>query len=307
MPAYNAAPYIGQAIESVQMQTLTDWELIIVDDGSTDETSQVVQSYLSDSRIRLLQNASNRGVSYTRNRALEVAQGEWIAVLDADDWYAPERLEKLAAFAGQIGADIVGDLLIYQTAWGSIYTISWALRAKPPKTPRVYTVEEAIRVDISVKPVMRRAFILQHGVRYVESLHRSEDYAFLIEMLLKGARFALLPEPLYWYRVRPGTAVTRHSAITEGRKAIDYLQGLSETTPRLRRLLEEAYQRRMARETYPPFAQAVKRGQLGQAYRLFRRAPIVLGWLLASLPAAVYRRLFDREKLADPWREHAPR
>lgn len=88
-PAYNVAPYIGQCIESVQAQTLPDWEMIIVDDASTDDTVAVVQQYLGDPRIRLLCNVQNLGPGGTRNRALEAAQGEWVAVLDADDWIAP--------------------------------------------------------------------------------------------------------------------------------------------------------------------------------------------------------------------------
>jgi Glycosyltransferases involved in cell wall biogenesis len=109
-PAYKAARYIGQAIESVQAQTLTDWEMIIVDDASPDETTQVVQRYLDDPRIQLLQNEQNMGAGYTRNRALDVAQGEWIAVLDADDWYAPQRLEKLVRFAEEWGVEMAADL-----------------------------------------------------------------------------------------------------------------------------------------------------------------------------------------------------
>ncbi|MFN7016848.1 MAG: glycosyltransferase family 2 protein [Fimbriimonadales bacterium] len=306
-PAYNAAPYIGQAIESVQAQTLADWEMIIVDDASTDGTAQAVQPYLSDPRIRFLQNERNMGVSYTRNRALDVAQGEWIAVLDADDWYAPERLEALIGCAAQMAVDVVADLMVYYTSWGSIYTISWALRAKPPKVPRRYSVEAVIRADISVQPVIRRAFLEQHQIRYHEPLRRTEDYAFLIATLLYGAQFALLPKPLYYYRIQPGTSVTRYDALTEGRKAMDYLQSLPVTTPRVRRLLDQAYRRRITRETYPQFARAVKQRQWRKAYQLLRNAPAVLGWLITSLPAAVYRRLFDREKLLDPWRERAPR
>ncbi|MCS6923485.1 MAG: hypothetical protein NZM10_03815, partial [Fimbriimonadales bacterium] len=78
------------------------------------------------------------------------------------------------------------------------------------------------------------------------------------------------------------------------------------TTPRQRVLLERAYRRMVMFALYPRFAQAVKRGQLGQAWRLFRQSPGVLGWLLLSVPAAVYRRLFNREKMIDPWRESAP-
>lgn len=86
-PAYNVEPFIAQCIESVQAQTLQDWEMIIVDDCSTDGTVAFVEHYLEDPRIKLFRNLQNMGVGYTRNCALDHAQGEWIAVLNSDDWF----------------------------------------------------------------------------------------------------------------------------------------------------------------------------------------------------------------------------
>lgn len=305
-PAYNVAPYIGQCIESVQAQTLGDWEMIIIDDASTDDTAQVVQNFLTDSRIRFLRNERNMGAGYTRNRALDAVQGEWVAVLDADDWYAPERLEKLLAFAEQMGADMVADLQIYYTEWGSVYTIGWATYAKPPKQARLYTVEEVINAHPSIKPAIRADFLRSKGIRYAEHIRKSQDYAFYMETLIKGAQFALLPEPMYYYRVHPNTVTTRHDPIAENRKSLEYLLSLPETTPHQRILLQRAYRRMVMFSLYPGFVRAVKQGQLGQAWRLFRQSPGVLGWLLLSLPTALYRRLFDREKMIDPWRDSAP-
>lgn len=305
-PAYNVAPYIGQCIESVQAQTLKDWEMIIVDDASPDETTPVVEKYLNDPRIRYLRNEHNRGAGYTRNRALDAAQGEWIAILDADDWYAPERLETLVAFAERMGADMVADLQVYYTEWGSVYMVAWANHAKPPKQPRSYTVDEVIKAHPSIKPLIRAEFLRSKGIRYPEHIRKSQDYAFYMEVLLKGARFVLLPEPMYYYRLHPNTVTTRYDPITENRKSIDYLLSLPETTPRQRALLERAFRRVSTLALYPAFAQAVKRGQIRQAWRLFRQSPGVAGWLLLSVPAAVYRRLFAREKMIDPWRESLP-
>ncbi|MGA9532822.1 MAG: glycosyltransferase [Anaerolineales bacterium] len=91
MPAYNAAAFIGQAIDSVFDQTLEDWELIIIDDGSTDATSEVVGKY-SDRRIRLFRQP-NQGEASARNAALSKIQGEYLAFLDADDRFLPPHLE----------------------------------------------------------------------------------------------------------------------------------------------------------------------------------------------------------------------
>lgn len=91
MPAYNAEPYIGMAIESVLNQVFTDWELIIVNDGSHDRTAEIAAGY-ADERIRLV-HQENAGEAAARNHALSLASGKWLAFLDADDQYLPNHLE----------------------------------------------------------------------------------------------------------------------------------------------------------------------------------------------------------------------
>ena len=98
MPSYNTAKFISQTIESVLAQTYTNWELIIVDDCSTDNTDEVVKSFLSDNRIKYIKNEKNSGAAVSRNRALREAKGKWIAFLDSDDLWLPEKLEKQISF-----------------------------------------------------------------------------------------------------------------------------------------------------------------------------------------------------------------
>ena len=97
MPAYNAENYIREAIDSILAQTFRDFEFLIIDDGSTDHTVEIIRSY-SDSRIRLYQNERNMGVAATLNRGLDLARGEYIARMDADDISLPERFAKQAAY-----------------------------------------------------------------------------------------------------------------------------------------------------------------------------------------------------------------
>ena len=94
MPSYNTASFIAESIQSVLAQSYKDWELIIVDDCSPDNTDQVVKPYLSDERITYLKNEKNSGAAVSRNRALREAKGKWIAFLDSDDLWMPEKLEK---------------------------------------------------------------------------------------------------------------------------------------------------------------------------------------------------------------------
>lgn len=98
MPSYNTARFISETIESVLAQAYPNWELIIVDDCSADDTDAIVRPYLSDDRIRYIKNKKNSGAAVSRNRALREAKGKWIAFLDSDDLWLPEKLEKQIAF-----------------------------------------------------------------------------------------------------------------------------------------------------------------------------------------------------------------
>jgi len=94
MPSYNTDKYIKQSIESVLNQTYSNWELIIVDDCSTDDTDEIVRPFLLDERIRYVKNEQNKGAALSRNRALREAKGKWIAFLDSDDLWLPSKLER---------------------------------------------------------------------------------------------------------------------------------------------------------------------------------------------------------------------
>lgn len=98
MPSYNTGAYIAEAVRSVQGQTYENWELIIVDDASTDSTDSIVFQFLADSRISYIKNSKNRGAAACRNRALKEAKGRWIAFLDSDDIWEKTKLERQIAY-----------------------------------------------------------------------------------------------------------------------------------------------------------------------------------------------------------------
>ena len=123
MAAYNAEKTIELAIESVLNQTYSNFELLVINDCSKDRTAKLVEAFSAkDNRVRLISNEKNCGVSFTREHGLEEAKGAWIAVLDSDDAWAPEKLEKqielqnrtnlLFGYTGveQLGADIIIDV-----------------------------------------------------------------------------------------------------------------------------------------------------------------------------------------------------
>jgi len=97
LPTFNRARFVAQAIDSVLRQTVTDWELNIVDNCSTDGTWDIISSY-NDSRIRAYRNAENKGMVFSWNRLVELSRGQYVCYLASDDWFAPSRLEKLLKF-----------------------------------------------------------------------------------------------------------------------------------------------------------------------------------------------------------------
>ncbi|CUU38338.1 succinoglycan biosynthesis protein ExoO [Armatimonadetes bacterium DC] len=301
-PTYNVEPYIAQCIESVLAQTLEDWELILVDDASTDGTVAVIERYLDDPRIRLFCNEQNMGAGYTRNRALENATGEWLAMVDSDDWIAPQRLERLVQFAEEFHADMVVDLLQEVAPNGKLLQVFWSTFGKNPSRPRYYTLYEAIRYHAGGQPVIRHAFVQQHGIRFVPQIRKSQDYAFYMEILIKGARFAVLPEPMYYYRVRPGSITSTYSrrkAIEQNRLSLEYLKSLPEAQrdPRILRLLEAVFHRKVMLSLYPEFADHLKARRWREAFAVSREAPGVWWHFLKSIPGAIYRRWFARDRL----------
>lgn len=108
MPAYNAEKYIGAAIVSVLSQTYKNWELLILDDCSSDHTVEIAESFTTiDSRIQLLRNPKNIGVAKTRNYGLYISKSKWSALLDSDDVWHQDKLEKQLAIAQSSDADII--------------------------------------------------------------------------------------------------------------------------------------------------------------------------------------------------------
>ncbi len=216
IPAYNTEAYIREAIKSALEQTLHDIEVIVVDDASSDKTVEIAKSFI-DKRLKVIVNQQNVGAAAARNRALRAAQGEWIAVLDSDDWYAPERLEKLVSLADEKNADMIADDIYLindgeTSPWSTLIQESGEVIEKIFQIDIVYFVETDIfgqpglHLGLS-KPLFKREFLLQHGIEYDEDIRMGQDYWLDMKCLIKGARFFLEPKPYYFYRSRPGSLV----------------------------------------------------------------------------------------------------
>jgi succinoglycan biosynthesis protein ExoO len=201
--AYNVQDFIGRAIDSVRAQTISDWEILVVDDASRDCTADLVSGFVqADPRITLIRQPENRGPSAARNRGIEAAQGEWIAILDADDSWRPERLEKLRVLAAKTGGDLVADdLIVFDEGLGR--EIGYAIN--PDKDITHLDTEALFSMRLGLmKPLIRRRFLLETGLRYDETMRSAEDIMLYAELLLHGARAVLTREAYYVYTMRVG-------------------------------------------------------------------------------------------------------
>lgn len=208
---YNGAKHLRAAIASVLAQTLADFELIIADDASTDDSLAVIADAANgDPRVRVLSAVRNRGPGVARNRALTAARGEFVAVFDSDDLMAPDRLERLVARARGDRADIVVDnLLVFDDAgkgpWkpflserGAWDHPRWITLADYIDAGRMYSKAPGLGY---LKPLFRRALLA--GERYREDLRIGEDYDLVLRLLAKGARMRFQPQAMYRYRRHP--------------------------------------------------------------------------------------------------------
>jgi glycosyltransferase involved in cell wall biosynthesis len=239
IPAFNAAAYIEAAVTSATSQQLEGLEVIVVDDHSTDDTSgQVGRIAAEDPRVSIVALPVNGGPSVARNAGIAAARGKWIALLDADDEFLPGRLATLIALGETTGADLVADnLMLVDEDDGSTEPMM------PPgflTAPRAIDLCEFIARNVSssgaprtnfgfLKPLMRRDFLIDHGIRYDERVRFAEDFALYVECLKAGARWWLHPAPMYRYRVR-------HGSLTNVQTTGD----LDRLRQRLRNLLAEA-------------------------------------------------------------------
>lgn len=194
IPAYNSAKYLAEAIASVLEQTYTDYEIIVINDGSTDNTREAIEPFLD--RIRYFEQ-ENQGVSATRNRGIYLARGELIAFLDADDIFMPHKLEhQVAIFESQPEIGIVnsGFQIITESGAELIDVERW--HTIPDLTPEIWLLH---------KPVLPSAMMFRRDwLIKVEGFDRrffaSEDVDLVLRMVVKGCQSSWLPELTVCYR-----------------------------------------------------------------------------------------------------------
>lgn len=221
MACFNAAPYLRASVESALDQSLADIEIIIVDDGSTDGSVAIGQALAAaDRRVQFHCLERNGGPAAARNRALDLANGRFVAILDSDDLIHPDRLKRLVAVAEAIDADMVADDLV----------IFDDVDRSPPETffhsPRAsesgwVSLTDYFRETVLyggmpnlgfLKPLIRRSLIVDHGIHYDEGLRIAEDDDLIIKLLRAGGRYWTTCDAGYFYR-KHGSSISHRLSL----------------------------------------------------------------------------------------------
>ncbi len=219
VPVYNAEKFLRPCLDSLLAQTVRDYELILVDDGSRDGGAAILEEYRRQNpdRIRVL-TVENGGQGRARNLALELARGEFLGYADSDDWVDPRLFEKLLRAAEEQGADIV--VCDAEERWPDGRRVPL----------RLTDFSRPIKISTEVWSKLFRRSVLG-DLRFAEGLWY-EDLAYVVGALLRTDKIALVPEPLYFYRCGHSSTMKNDNS----RKNLDLLQILEQ----LRGPMEEA-------------------------------------------------------------------
>ncbi|BCX82133.1 hypothetical protein MIT9_P1718 [Methylomarinovum caldicuralii] len=302
MPCHNAATYIAEAIGSVRNQTFRNWELIVVDDGSSDDSPEIVTRLAQeDGRIRLLRQ-ENQGPYPARNLGLRHAQGEYVAFLDADDWWDPTFLEKMHRAVGETGADLA------YCGWQNVVEDG---ENRPPYVPPDYLQEDLFARLLKSCPwpihaalTHRKALEAVGG--FSTRCFSSMDYDLWLRSAAHTRKWVRVPEVLAYYRWHDKgqiSAVKWRQVLEAWRVRRDFVARHPDlvahlSRPQVRQLIDDP----IREQAY----QALWRRDLKSAQKLFRTTLRHHVWqwrdlkyLLPSLlPAPLFENLIHRRDSA---------
>ena len=207
LPVYNAEKYIRQTLDSVLSQTFHDFEVVAVNDGSTDSSLGILMSYReSDERIKVI-DKPNTGVSDTRNVAIKEAEGEYLAFLDSDDIYAPEYLERMYLAALEKCADVV--VCDYVTFRGNAPVFGDNERGEATDVSIRELLDTGLMTSMCVK-LVRKSFFENADVRFDTALSFGEDLFVAWKACLASGKTVKIADKLYGYRMSTGGATAKY-------------------------------------------------------------------------------------------------
>lgn len=244
IPVYNSAPTLERAVTSALAQTLVSLELLMVNDGSRDHSLALARRLAAgDPRARVINLPENCGKAHAMNRAIAEAAGEWIAMLDADDWYEPERLATLTAAASRHGVALAADNQRFHDAGaGAAVGTAFPVESGERELDReIFAAGSDPYADFNygmLKPVIRADFIRATGLTYRENVRLSEDFLYLVEFFAAGGRGVLAARPLYNWTQPFGSLSRTWTTTGAGSWRYDFQSALAGNADVLRSLRE---------------------------------------------------------------------
>jgi glycosyltransferase involved in cell wall biosynthesis len=289
IPAYNIAPYIAETLDSVLAQTFTDFEVIVVNDGSPDtpDFERALQAYL-DGIIYLKQE--NGGASVARNTGLQAARGEFVAFLDGDDVWLPNYLAEQMRFIRERGCDLAcADAMFFGDSpdKAPTYMIAWMDDAPPAGDFGFLELVDARRSVITSGVVARRQSIIDIGL-FDPELRRAQDFDLWLRLACAGRRLSFQRQALLKYRCRPnslsGGVINSHQREL---RIFDKIEQSYDLSPSQRTEVGEIIRQRRALLQFELGKLYAARGEFDHAQRSFREAirlqPTVKGRVALTL------------------------
>lgn len=292
MPAYNAERTVREAVDSVLAQSFADLELIVCDDASRDATLERLRA-CDDPRLVVIANPANAGEGATRDRAIAAARGRWIAVIDADDAWAPGRLERLVAAAGSDDDVMVFDDLMqcHDTAktlqpWRPLRGAG-AFGAAAGEVRDVSVEEFVVQRRLLVKPLFPARHVRTGAVVHGPSRFGA-DTRFFLGLLAAGVRLRYVASPMYLYRLMPGSATGHPHKHRLMREQVEEAAALPGFSAGQRAALRTKIAALLRNERYAEFMRAVRERRARDAVGLCLRHPWMLGRLASRLAAGEF-------------------
>ena len=208
MPVYNATPYLHRAIDSIVAQTMREWELILVDDGSTDGSGNICAEYAKkDSRIKVY-HKNNGGVASARQLGTDIAKGDYSIHFDADDWAEKKMLEEMVTVIEQSQADILISDFIYDEGAGKEY-IEEAYNCSKNSIDVLKSILGGYNHGALWNKLIRHSLYKKYNVRYIEGVNYCEDVLILAQLMRHNIKISFSGQAHYHYCMENQASITR--------------------------------------------------------------------------------------------------
>jgi succinoglycan biosynthesis protein ExoO len=297
MPAYNSSRTLMEAVNSVLIQTYRDFELFICNDASTDDTRDILRN-ITDDRVRIIDNPYSLGEGPARDRAISLAQGEWLAVIDSDDAWAPQRLEVMLREAAASNNKIIFDDIIecHDTPTGMVpwHTLrgKYAFGGNGIGIIKVPIADYVFGSRLLIKPLFPVQYVKRHRIVH-STLRFAADTEFFLRALSHGLDLYYIPKAMYYYRITPGSMTGSTERSRMMREVLENSINLFNHAPAVQAALRKKIVMVRRDERYLPFIWALKKYEFVKALRIVCESP----WIVAeffrrlghSLPYQVHR------------------